>query len=235
MEISEFTVGDYSFSLKTTSNVMNPSPYTKFLGDYLLDMDIPEICIDVGCGSGALSILLAKLGAEKVYAIDSNGDALDVTEENAVRHDVGAVIEVEEKDLFKGLQQETEVDLVISNPPSLPMLERPDDKIDQYNYYGGSDGNMFIENLISETNDILADNGDLVFINTSLANPAETLVELVSEGYSDIHIDYTTLKFRDTYDPYISFLEKLDDDNVAHFLSEKGKNFEILFLIKANI
>lgn len=44
--------------------------------------------LDVGCGSGILSIALAKLGARKVLAIDIDERAVEETKENAKRNGV---------------------------------------------------------------------------------------------------------------------------------------------------
>ncbi len=44
--------------------------------------------IDYGCGSGILAIAALKLGAEKVYAVDIDPQAIDATKENAKRNDV---------------------------------------------------------------------------------------------------------------------------------------------------
>jgi ribosomal protein L11 methyltransferase len=49
--------------------------------------------LDVGCGSGVLSIAAAKLGACRVVAVDIDPVAVQVTEENAVLNGVAAGIE----------------------------------------------------------------------------------------------------------------------------------------------
>jgi ribosomal protein L11 methyltransferase len=50
--------------------------------------------LDVGCGSGVLGILAAKLGAPYVQAIDISAAAVDATRRNAERNGVAAVIDV---------------------------------------------------------------------------------------------------------------------------------------------
>ncbi len=50
--------------------------------------------IDIGCGTGILSLLAAKHGAKKVYAIDSNSTCCRYTEELAEENNFTKIIEV---------------------------------------------------------------------------------------------------------------------------------------------
>jgi ribosomal protein L11 methyltransferase len=53
-----------------------------------------SLLIDVGCGSGILSIAALKLGASHALAIDIDQEAMRATEENAVRNNVEDRIEI---------------------------------------------------------------------------------------------------------------------------------------------
>jgi ribosomal protein L11 methyltransferase len=53
-----------------------------------------ETVLDVGCGSGVLSVCAARLGARSVVAVDIDPAALEATTANAARNDVEAVVEV---------------------------------------------------------------------------------------------------------------------------------------------
>jgi ribosomal protein L11 methyltransferase len=50
--------------------------------------------LDVGCGSGILSIAAARLGAERVDAIDIDAQAVRATQENSLRNGVSATLRV---------------------------------------------------------------------------------------------------------------------------------------------
>ena len=69
--------------------------------------------LDVGCGSGVLSLVAARAGAV-VTAIDINAEAVSVTVSNAAAN--GLTIEVVRSDLFAELDGRR-FDLVVVNPP----------------------------------------------------------------------------------------------------------------------
>ena len=57
----------------------------------LLDQPSSEM-IDVGCGSGILSIAAAKLGVKKILGVDSDPEAIRVSDENTIKNGVKSVI-----------------------------------------------------------------------------------------------------------------------------------------------
>lgn len=69
--------------------------------------------LDVGCGSGILSIAAALLGAKNVLAVDIDPVAVEVSKENARLNRLSDKITVKEGDLTKGLN--TQADIVVAN------------------------------------------------------------------------------------------------------------------------
>ena len=69
--------------------------------------------IDVGTGSGILSIVSAKLGASHVTAVDYDETAIKVARENIAQYKVDAVISTGVSDLLKAV--DTKADLIIAN------------------------------------------------------------------------------------------------------------------------
>jgi ribosomal protein L11 methyltransferase len=69
--------------------------------------------IDVGCGSGVLSVAAAKLGAEQVLALDLDQVAVKITEENVKVNGVQNKIRVKQNNLLDHL--DLEVDLIVAN------------------------------------------------------------------------------------------------------------------------
>ena len=69
-------------------------PTTLLLLQYLAEADRLGRVLDIGCGSGVLSIAAALLGAEKVVAVDISPAAVAATRANATRNGVNELVTV---------------------------------------------------------------------------------------------------------------------------------------------
>ena len=72
------------FTLRLTPRVFQPSPTSRVLAD-AIEVRPGETVIDVGCGSGVLSFVAARLDAGMVYGTDISDEAVRVASENAQR------------------------------------------------------------------------------------------------------------------------------------------------------
>lgn len=77
-----------------------------------------SIVVDYGCGSGILAIAAIKLGAEKVYAIDHDPQAMLSTEQNACQNNVSKPISIHHSDSPPPI----EADIVIANILANPLI-----------------------------------------------------------------------------------------------------------------
>lgn len=74
------------------------------------------VALEIGAGTGVLSVLLAKRGVRQVIATEVDERALECARFNVQQLNVDSVVEVRQSDLFGGVQ----ADLVLCNPPWLP-------------------------------------------------------------------------------------------------------------------
>jgi release factor glutamine methyltransferase len=132
---------------------------TKFLLSYLMEQQLAtKKVIEVGCGTGLISIWAAKQNA-KVTAIDINNIAIENTILNATKNSVG--ISTIQSDLFKSLQHQI-FDWIVINPPYYakdPVNES------EFAWYCGKNFEYF-EALFTQLPHYADDNSQIVMVLT---------------------------------------------------------------------
>jgi ribosomal protein L11 methyltransferase len=91
-------------------------PTTRLCLELLLEAERGSV-LDVGCGSGVLSIAAAKLGHAPVIALDSDEAAVDATRVNAERN--GVAVDVRQLDVLEG--ELPAADLALANIALAPV------------------------------------------------------------------------------------------------------------------
>jgi len=80
--------------------------------------------LDLGCGTGILSLLAAKRGARRVVAVDVNPKALECTRLNAEANGLEDRVDPRLGSLFQPLKPGESFNLILFNPPYLPGRPR---------------------------------------------------------------------------------------------------------------
>jgi release factor glutamine methyltransferase len=111
----------FSLPFAVSPAVLVPRPETEGLVVRVIDLCKPlpaARIIDVGTGSGAIAVTLAKhLPRARLAATDISPTALALARENAARHGVAERIEFLECDLLSAPQAAGPWDVIVSNPP----------------------------------------------------------------------------------------------------------------------
>ena len=121
----------FSLSFQVTRDVLIPRPETEHLVVECLDLlkkrpagAEPAQVADVGVGSGAIAVSVAKHAAGcRVTAIDISEPALHVARSNAQRHQVADRIEFLRSDLLAETPPAAQFDVIASNPPYVSQGE----------------------------------------------------------------------------------------------------------------
>lgn len=120
--------GFYGLNFKVNSSVLIPRPETETLVDaalnYLLTAKLgnPKI-LEVGAGSGCISVSIAdKIGCS-IGSIDTNPDSIKLARENSELNNTSSKINFMLQDIFTGIEDFSGYDLVISNPPYIAKDE----------------------------------------------------------------------------------------------------------------
>ena len=189
--------------INVNKHVLIPRPETEELVDLVLfnknKMDIKRV-IDIGVGSGCISIALKQELNAIVFGLDYSRDVLNVAIKNAKNH--GVDIEFLLVDILnkKNYYNMPKVDVIVSNPPyvlnsEVPMdsniLHEPCDAI----FVDKKDPLVFYKSICLFANNKLNVGGKIFFeINPNYVLELESLI--YSFGYSnmEIHKDFYNKK-----------------------------------------
>jgi release factor glutamine methyltransferase len=171
--------------------VLIPRPETEHLVVAALDLlgalpaDSHPLVADVGTGSGAIAVSLAKHAANaKIIATDISPGALAVARQNAASHGVSERIEFLEADLLEKVPAERKFDLVVSNPPYIGLNEEAAlapqvrDHEPRLALFAGPDGTEIIARLIPQAAERLKKGGYLLMeVSPLIATAVSDLVQ----------------------------------------------------------
>ncbi len=160
--------------LEIPIGVWHPPPSTMELAQ-MLDVRPGERVLELGCGTGLLSIVAAKLGAAHVTAADLDSDALQAAKRNAARNGVENRIDFRAGSWYEALRGadpirsgDARFDVIIATPPQTPGPAPFGLK------YGGREGTANIFKIIRGAPGVLnPDRGRLWLMAISLADPDE--------------------------------------------------------------
>ncbi len=148
-------VNFYGYKINVNEDVLIP----RYETEYLVEKTIKYInnifgnnkidIVDLGCGSGAISIALSKNTNSNVYGIDISKKALEVAKKNAKENDVD--INFIENDMLENINQK--FDLIISNPPYISEDEDIMDMVKKYEpniaLYAPNNGLYYYDKILS--------------------------------------------------------------------------------------
>jgi S-methylmethionine-dependent homocysteine/selenocysteine methylase/SAM-dependent methyltransferase len=141
-------------------------------------------CLDVGCGTGLLSVQLALDGAERVHAIDINRRAVANTLANAFRNGVSERVTGAEVDLYT-YEPEERYDLVVSSLYQMPVdpfaqsTHRPPD------FWGRN----LLDHLLGLLPRLLADEGRAYVMQLSILSQLRTAELVEANGLTAEVVD----------------------------------------------
>ncbi|MEE2937494.1 MAG: peptide chain release factor N(5)-glutamine methyltransferase [Planctomycetota bacterium] len=119
----------YSLKFRVSEDVLIPRPETEHLVveaiDYVKSMQSGPIrVLDIGTGSGAIAVTLAKyLPEAEITAVDCSEAAIKIATWNAEQHGVSDRIRFIHSDLFEALDAEMSFDIICTNPPYVSQVE----------------------------------------------------------------------------------------------------------------
>lgn len=173
------------FPLLIGPGVFSPTSTSKTLAD-ALEIGSDDTVIDVGCGSGVLAFVAAKLGAKRVYGVDLSAPAVKAAAENAKALGLDDVCEFRQGDLLEPVR-EVRASVLIGDVSGIP------DEIAKASGWfedvpaGGPTGAELPSKFLRSIGDILVPGGRL-YLPTGTIQNEKAILEVAHEIFGD-HIE----------------------------------------------
>ena len=172
------------FDLNVGSATFQPSTVSILLSDSL-EIEDQSVVVDVGCGSGILAIVAAKLGAEKVYGVDTAEDTVAIAAANAEAQGVSGITEFFQGDMFDPLPEGLEVDVVIGDVSGIPDEFAEASGWFPFGLSGGPSGAEVPMRMLDEARSLLPKGGKL-FLPTGTIQDEESILEKAKSMFGSV-------------------------------------------------
>ena len=185
-------------------------------------------CLDVGCGTGILSVQLALNGAEQVLAIDIQKEAIANTMTNAFRNGVADRVSGRVEDLYTYIPEERH-DLVIGS-----LFQMPVDPTRQTTGHRPADfwGRNLLDHLVALLPDMLADNGIAYVMQISALSQIRTSELVSAAGLEAKVIDFSFFHFNPLFDENKDQIRRVAELSDAFHLSFGQDNVMVMYLLE---
>lgn len=186
----------YGYKIMVQRGVLIPRFETEELVSWALaHLANNQTILDLGTGSGCITVALAKQAKEKgisnlnFYASDVTDAALRISEENFLLHDID--VTVRKANILIGLEK---FDVIVSNPPYIKETEQ--DVMDQNvlqnepkeALFGGKDGIVFYQKFVKQVRQHLNPGGRF-FLEFGFSEKKQ-LEELFAKELPDFTIEF---------------------------------------------
>lgn len=184
------TTNFYGLEFIVNENVLIPRPETEELVEWIIANNLKTNLsnslkiLDIGTGSGCIAISLAKnIPQAQIFALDVSEKALATAKKNAENNNV--TIDFIQKDILETQDLGQQFDIIVSNPPYVRNLEKPEIKKNVLDnephlalFVEDNDALLFYRKIASLAIKNLTKNGQLYFeINQYLATETVELLE----------------------------------------------------------
>ncbi|HZY10598.1 MAG TPA: class I SAM-dependent methyltransferase [Bacteroidota bacterium] len=180
-------------TLKVPPTVFHPLLFrsSAIFADHLQMLDCSsKHVLDIGCGSGLLSLVAASKGAQ-VTSLDINHDAIVATEENAKANNLHHLITTIENDGLYNLNFTQKFDYIIMNPPF--YMGTPTTVADRA-WKGGQDYD-YLQIIAHQARNTLKQDGVFIFIISTDAEVKRIEKIFLNECFNLIPVSARKLLF----------------------------------------
>lgn len=153
-----------------------------------------KTALDVGTGTGCIACMVAKYTLAQVIGLDISSEALHVALNNASRLNLCNKAVFRKSDIFSNVRPDEKFDIVISNPPYIPLSEKP--KLqkevlfdpDLALFTKDEKGLEFYEKISKEANKVLKPKGHIAF-EIGFGQSKDVKNILIKNGFENIETE----------------------------------------------
>jgi S-methylmethionine-dependent homocysteine/selenocysteine methylase len=225
------------FPLPFPELVVDPGVFVPTQGSFLVwkhlfrtGIGVDATCLDVGCGSGILTVQLALNGAEQVHAIDIDRNAVANTLANAFRNGVGERVSGAAVDLYDWDPDRT-FDVVVASLYQLPVdpFEEPTGHR-PLDYWGRT----LLDHFLRLLPKLLAPDGKAYVMQLSIVGQLATERLLEANGCDGRVVDFSFFPFGPLFvrsAEQIARVERLSD---AYHIAVGGEDVMVAYLLEVS-
>lgn len=152
-----------------------------------------KMALDVGTGSGCIACMIAKYTDCQIIGLDISSDALNTALDNASKLNLFNKAIFRKSDVFSNIKDGEKFDIIISNPPYIPLLEKENIQTEvKFDpelalYTTDEKGLEFYEKITKNAPKILNSKGYLLFeLGIGQSSDVKSIME--KSGFSNIEV-----------------------------------------------
>lgn len=185
-------------------------------------------CLDIGCGTGLLTVQLARNGAAHVHAIDIDEAAVKNTLTNAFRNGVADRVSAAAQDLYPWVPEER-YDVIVAS-----LYQVPVDPFEQVVTHRPLDywGRNLLDHLIRLLPEALAEDGTAYILQLSIIGERRTVQLLDQLGYRSRVVDFAFFASSVIFAEKNEQIERVESRSDAYHLTLADRDVMIAYLVE---